>query len=234
MQLFETEDDAMPVEFEQVRRGLRTFCGPQIVRKKFGRDRRSPTTPNDAENAFPQVRLCFSVSANDGRQQPKPRVIVPVQRLDRRGRGPAPKPAGYAPSVAAQSSAELVKSYVAAAQTARTTQADSDFEHLRSFLADDVTVRMASPWTDSPWRTVLTSADDLIARLHAPINQGSSLTTETVNLVEAGGEVLVEQISTVRRADQSHVSMVCHIFSVVGDRITAIRTYRNDLDIPAG
>jgi ketosteroid isomerase-like protein len=136
--------------------------------------------------------------------------------------------------VAARSSADLVAAYVAAASTARTTQADADFEHLRTFLADDVTVRMASPWTDSPWRTLFTSADELIARLHAPINQGSSLTTETVNLVEAGGDVLVEQLSTVRRAGQSHVSMVCHIFSVVDDRITAIRAYRNDLGIPAG
>jgi ketosteroid isomerase-like protein len=136
--------------------------------------------------------------------------------------------------VTVRSSADLVEAYVAAAGTARTTQADSDFEHLRTFLADDVTVRMASPWTDSPWRTVITSADELIARFHAPINQGSSLTTETVNLVEAGGDVLVEQTSTVRRGDQSHVSMVCHIFSVVDERITAIRTYRNDLDIRPG
>lgn len=136
--------------------------------------------------------------------------------------------------MAVRTGADLVEAYLTAASTARTTQADADFERLRAFLADDVTVRMASPWTDSPWRTVLTSAAELIARLRAPVNQGSSLTTETVNLVEAGGDVLVEQLSTIRRAEQSHVSMVCHIFSVVDDRITAIRAYRNDLDIPAG
>jgi ketosteroid isomerase-like protein len=141
---------------------------------------------------------------------------------------------GYSPRVAARSSVDLVSAYLAAASTARTTQADADFEHLRTFLADDLTVRMASPWTESPWRTVVTSADELVARFHAPINQGSSLTTETVNLVEAGGDVLVEQLSTVRRADRDHVSMVCHIFSVVDDRITGIRAYRNDVDIPAG
>lgn len=130
--------------------------------------------------------------------------------------------------------ADLVRAYIAAASTARTTQADEDFEHLRAFLSDDVTVRMASPWTDSPWRTMFTSADDFIARLRAPINKGSSLTTETVNLVEAGGDVLVEQLSTLRRGDRSHVSMVCHIFTVADDRITGIRAYRNDLDLPAG
>jgi ketosteroid isomerase-like protein len=132
------------------------------------------------------------------------------------------------------SNRDLVEAYVTAAQTARSTQTTRDLEHLRSFLADDVTIRMASAWTEAPWRTVISSAADLIARLQAPINQAISLTTENVNVVEAGGEVFVEQLSTVRRDGRDYVSMVCHVFTVVDERITAIRAYRNDLGIPAG
>jgi len=128
----------------------------------------------------------------------------------------------------------LVEAYVAAAQTARSTLAPAHLEHLRSFLAEDVTIRMASAWTHSPWRTVTTSADELVTRLQAPINQAVSLTTENLNVVEAGGEVFVEQLSTIRRDGRDQVSMVCHIFTVVDDRITDIRAYRNDLGIPAG
>jgi ketosteroid isomerase-like protein len=129
---------------------------------------------------------------------------------------------------------DLVQAYVAAAQRARSAPTGAALEELRSFLADDITIRMASPWTDAPWRTVCTSADALISRLQAPINQAASLTTENVNVVEAGGEVFVEQLSTISRDGRDHVSMVCHIFTVVGDRITAIRAYRNDLGVPAG
>ena len=129
---------------------------------------------------------------------------------------------------------DLVEAYVAAAQTARSSLAPGDLDHLRSFLADDVTIRMASAWTDSPRRTVSTSADELVARLQAPINQAVSLTTENLNVVEADGEVFVEHLSTVRRDGRDHVSMVCHIFTVVDDRITGIRAYRNDLGSPAG
>ena len=129
---------------------------------------------------------------------------------------------------------DLVEAYVAATQTARSTQAPSDLEHLRSFLAHDVTIRMASAWTEAPWRTVITSADELIARLQAPINQAGSLTTENVSVVGAGDEVFVEQLSTIRRDGRDHVSMICHIFTVADDRITGIRAYRNDLGLPAG
>ena len=132
------------------------------------------------------------------------------------------------------SSRELVEAYVAASQKARSTQAPGDLEAVRSFLADDVTIRMASAWTDAPWRTVITSAEDLISRLQAPINRDVSLTTENLNVVEAGDDVVVEQLSTIRRDGQEHVSVVCHIFTVVDDRITAIRAYRNDLNLPPG
>jgi ketosteroid isomerase-like protein len=132
------------------------------------------------------------------------------------------------------SSRELVEAYVAASQRARSTQSVTDLQALRSFLAEDVTIRMASAWTDEPWRTVITSAEDLISRLQAPINHDVSLTTENLNVVEAGDDVIVEQLSTIRRDGQAHVSVVCHIFTVVGDRITGIRAYRNDLNLPPG
>jgi hypothetical protein len=45
----------------------------------------------------------------------------------------------------------------------------------------DVVFKMASPWTDQPWRVVFTDAEAVIDRLRAPINQASSLSTENVN-----------------------------------------------------
>ena len=128
----------------------------------------------------------------------------------------------------------LVRSYVQTTQRARQTQSPQDLNALRAFLADDLTITMASAWTDTPWRVVSTSADQLLARLAAPINQGSSLTTETVNAVRAGDDVMVEQLSTITRDGQDLVSMVCHIFTVEDDKITAIRAYRNDSGLPAG
>lgn len=93
---------------------------------------------------------------------------------------------------------------------------------------------MASPWTDPPWRFVITSADQLVDRMKAPINKGSSLTTENTNLVQAGRDVLVEQLSTVAQGGRTHVSMVCHIFTVEDGKIAAIRAYRNDDGLPPG
>jgi ketosteroid isomerase-like protein len=117
---------------------------------------------------------------------------------------------------------------------ARATRDPADLDALREFLAEDVVIRMASPWTDSPWRVVISSADELLARLNAPINQATSLTTKTVNPVQAGSDVLVEQVSTVTRDGRDHVSIVCHIFTINDGRITGIRTYRNDAGIPPG
>ena len=128
----------------------------------------------------------------------------------------------------------LVRNYIESTQRARATQHLDDLATLRTFLADDLIIKMASPWTDSPWRVVSTSADQLVRRLTDPINQGSSLSTETVNAVRAGDDVMVEQVSTISRGGDSFVSIVCHIFSVDAGKITTIRTYRNDNGIPAG
>ena len=60
------------------------------------------------------------------------------------------------------------------------------------------------------------------------------LTTETVNAVAAGDGVLVEQVSTLHTAEGDKVSCVAHLFTDVEDRVTAIRTYRNDSGLPPG
>jgi ketosteroid isomerase-like protein len=44
--------------------------------------------------------------------------------------------------------------------------------------------------------------------------------------------VLVEQVSTIHSDDGDKVSCVAHIFTVRDDRISRIRTYRNDAGLP--
>lgn len=128
----------------------------------------------------------------------------------------------------------LVRAYIEATQRARETQLPEDFAAMRSFLADGLEIKVASPWTDAPWREMYTSADQVIERMKAPINKGSSLTTANVNVAQAGKDVLVEQHSSIVRDGRSHVSMVCHIFTVESGKIAAIRTYRNEDGIPPG
>lgn len=128
----------------------------------------------------------------------------------------------------------LVLAWVEAAQRARATGRSADWDALRQFLAPDVVFKMASPWTDEPWRVTLTGADAVIERLKAPINSASSLTTENVDVQLAGDDVVVEQLSTITDEDGRHVSIVCHIFSVHDGAITGVRTYRNDDGLPVG
>jgi ketosteroid isomerase-like protein len=129
---------------------------------------------------------------------------------------------------------ELVLAYLKTTQRARSTQDEVDFEAIRPYLANEVEIRLASPWTDEPWRVAHTGADDMIERLRAGINSGSSLTTETVNAVAAGPDVLVEQVSTLHTNQGDKVSCVAHIFSIADGRIARIRTYRNDSGLPPG
>lgn len=128
----------------------------------------------------------------------------------------------------------LVRAYIEATQRARGTQLPEDFAAMRGFLADALEIKVASPWTDEPWREMYTTADQVIERMKAPINKGSSLTTANANVTQAGKDVLVEQHSTIVRDGRSHVSMVCHIFTVEDGKIAAIRTYRNEDGIPSG
>jgi ketosteroid isomerase-like protein len=128
----------------------------------------------------------------------------------------------------------LLLTYIEAAQRARASGDADDFAALREFLAPDVLIKAASPWTDEPWRVIHRGADAVIARLQAPINKSTSLTTENVTVQQAGDDVYVEQMSTIVDGDGTHVSMVCHIFSVVDGVISGVRGYRNERGIPAG
>jgi ketosteroid isomerase-like protein len=132
------------------------------------------------------------------------------------------------------SSVDLVLAYIAAARRARETQDPRDFDVLRSFLADDVVIRQASPWADDPWQVIHRDSESVINRLQAPSNTGTVLQTETVNAVAAGDEVLVEQVATITTSARVHVSSVCFLFSVTDGRITGGRLYRNDAGLPTG
>jgi len=99
----------------------------------------------------------------------------------------------------------LVLTYIEAAQRARASGDADDFEALREFLAAGLVIMAASPWTDEPWQVMHRGADALITRLQAPINKATSLTTENVNVQQAGNDVLVEQLSTLFTGDRTHV-----------------------------
>jgi ketosteroid isomerase-like protein len=131
-------------------------------------------------------------------------------------------------------SIRLVRSYIEAAQRARASGSVDDFNAVRGFLAADVVMKMASPWSDEPWQVKLRGADAVIERFQAPINAAASLTTENVNVQQSGEDVLVEQLSTIVDSEGMHVSMVCHIFSVADGVITGVRAYRNDRGLPTG
>lgn len=128
----------------------------------------------------------------------------------------------------------LVRAYIEASQRARDSQVPHDFEAVRGFLADAIEIKVASPWTDAPWRVHFTSADEVVERLTAPINKASSLSTENTNVTQAGNDVLVEQLSTILRDGRTYVSMVCHIFTIQDGKVAAIRTYRNESGLPTG
>ncbi len=132
-----------------------------------------------------------------------------------------------------ESAVALVLDYIAALQHARSTGEPADFQSVRSFLSDDIVIKLAGPWREDPWRVAHEGADAVIARLRAPVNSGSVLRTETVNAVAAGPDVLVEQVSVLRTDSGDRTSAVCFLFTVEDGRIVACRTYRNDSGLPA-
>lgn len=134
----------------------------------------------------------------------------------------------------ATSATQVVLTYIEASQRARASGRAEDFQALRQFLADDFTIKVASPWTDEPWLVMHRGADAVIARLQAPINKATSLITENTTVQQAGNDVYVEQLSTIADDNGTHVSMVCHIFTVVDGVITGLRGYRNERGIPTG
>lgn len=135
------------------------------------------------------------------------------------------------PSVA-DANRQLVLAYIRASQHARSTGSADDFAHLRSFLAADVVVRLASPWTDEPWTVTHAGADAVIARLADGAHAASSLTTENSVVLADDDYVFVEQRSTVHLPDGQRVSAVGHLFRLTDQKISEISAFRNDLGLP--
>jgi ketosteroid isomerase-like protein len=133
---------------------------------------------------------------------------------------------------AEEAAVELVLAYIVASQRARSTGDAADFGSVRAFLADDIVIKLAGPWTEAPWRVAHEGPDAVIARLQDPVNSGPVLRTETVNAVSAGGDVLIEQVSVLRTESGERTSAVCFLFTVRDGKITACRTYRNDAGLP--
>ena len=128
---------------------------------------------------------------------------------------------------------DLVLSYIAASQRARASGREEDFAAVRSYFADDVVISMASAWTDEPFRVVFRDADSVIARLRQPVNSGARLETENRTVLADEDEVFVEQVSTATAEDGTRrCSAVGFLFSLDRGRITSIRTFRNDLNVP--
>ena len=127
---------------------------------------------------------------------------------------------------------ELVRAWVAASQAARNSGAVEDFEGLRRFLHPEIEILLASGWADDPWRVAHRGADSVVERLQEAINAASNLSTETVNLVAAGGDVLCEQLSILEGPFGPRRTMIAHIFTVTDERIVRIRSYRNDANLP--
>ena len=129
----------------------------------------------------------------------------------------------------------LVLDDIETVQRARADGGSGDWDAVRRFLASDVVFKMASPWTDEPWRVVLTGADAVIDATAGTDQQWpASLTTANVNALMRGDDVVVEQLSTLTDQTGEHVSMVCHIFSVANGVVTGVRAYRNDHGLPVG
>jgi ketosteroid isomerase-like protein len=132
----------------------------------------------------------------------------------------------------AHDSRETVLAYIAAAQRARESRNDEDWSALRALVADDLEIRVASPWAEDDWRLVLHGGDAVVARLQEPINTASSITTENTTVLADGDLVFVEQRSTLNTSDGPRVSAVGHLFRVADGRVSSISTFRNDHNAP--
>ena len=126
----------------------------------------------------------------------------------------------------------LVRTWLTASQDARASGEADDFEALHRFLHPEIEILLASGWADDPWRVAHRGADSVVARLQEAINSASSLSTETVNLVAAGADVLVEQLSVLEGPFGPRRTMIAHIFTVTDGQIVRIRSYRNDANLP--
>jgi ketosteroid isomerase-like protein len=123
---------------------------------------------------------------------------------------------------------EVVLSYIEAAQQARRSQHDDDWQRVSELLANDVLWQLAGDGTGELWRG-LRGRGNVLAALQEPRNSWSRLQTNTVNAFADGDQVLVEQVSTVIGEDGTQrVKPVAFVFLVVDGRVARISTYRND------
>jgi ketosteroid isomerase-like protein len=122
----------------------------------------------------------------------------------------------------------VVRSYVEAAQQARRSQREEDWQRVSELLADEVLWQLAGDGTGELWRGRRGRAA-VLAALQDSRNTWSRLQTKTVNAFTAGDQVLVEQVSTVADEDGTqHVKPVAFVFLVADGRVARINTYRND------
>jgi len=123
---------------------------------------------------------------------------------------------------------EVVLSYVEAAQQARRSQREEDWQRLAELLAEDVVWQLAGDGTGELWRGRRGRAE-VLAALQVSQNSWLRLQTKTVNAFADGDQVLVEQESTVIGEDgTTWVKPVAFVFVVADGRVARISTYRND------
>lgn len=122
----------------------------------------------------------------------------------------------------------VVRSYVEAAQQARRSQREADWQRVAELLAEDVLWQLAGDGTGELWRGRRGRAS-VLAALQDSRNTWSRLQTKTVNTFADGDQVLVEQVSTVVDEDGTqHAKPVAFVFLVADGRVARISTYRND------
>jgi ketosteroid isomerase-like protein len=123
---------------------------------------------------------------------------------------------------------EVVLSYVEAAQQARRSQRDDDWQRVAELLAEEVVWQVAGDGTGQLWRARRGRAE-VLAALQMSQNSWSRLQTKTVNAFADGDQVLVEQESTVLGLDGTQrVKPVAFVFLVDDGQVAQISTYRND------
>jgi ketosteroid isomerase-like protein len=123
---------------------------------------------------------------------------------------------------------KVVLSYVEAAQQARRSQREYDWQRVAELLAEDVVWRFAGDGTGELWHGRRGRAE-VLAALQVAQNNWSRLQTKTVNASADGDQVLVEQESTLLGEDGTErVKAVAFVFVVADGRMATISTYRND------
>ena len=104
-----------------------------------------------------------------------------------------------------------MRAWLTASQAARATGEADDFEAPAPVPHPEIEILLASGWADDPWRVAHRGADSFVARLQEAINSASSLSTETVNVVAAGDDVLVEHLSVLEGPFGPRRTIIAHL-----------------------